>query len=87
MRRELFFFLAFHPSKRLKFVLGLPKQESSTGKKYLMLGKKIKKNDFAPSEKYSCYAPASEGLIMGPIWYGTVAQYSSCEQTSFNVNF
>ena len=39
-----FFFLAFLFSKPLKFVLGVPKCEFSTGKKHLMLGK----NDFAP---------------------------------------
>ena len=35
--------------KPLKVVLGLPKWEFSTG------GKKFRKNDFAPSEKYSSY--------------------------------
>ena len=52
-----FFFFAFHFSKRLKFVLGVPKWKFSTGKKAFHAGKKIKKNDFAPSEKFSCYAP------------------------------
>ena len=28
-------------------------------------GKKIRKNDFAPSEKFSCYAPAQVLKIMG----------------------
>ena len=45
-----FFFFAFHFWKRRKFVLGLPKWEFSAGGK-------IRKNDFAPSEKYACYAP------------------------------
>ena len=45
MRRGLFFFFFFfHFSKRRKFVLGLPKWKFSAGKK-------IWKNDFAPSEK------------------------------------
>ena len=26
-------------------------------------GKKIRKNDFPPSEKYSCYAPLSEDVL------------------------
>ena len=46
-----FFFLL-----SLKFVLGLPKLEFCTGKS-IHTGKKIRKNDFAPSEKYSSYAP------------------------------
>ena len=45
-----FFFFSFHFWKWRKFVLGLPKWEFSTGKKNW-------KNDFAPSEKYACYAP------------------------------
>ena len=53
-----FFFFAFHFWKRRKFVLGLPKWEFSIGKKHFTPGKKIRKNDFAPSEKYACYAPA-----------------------------
>ena len=40
MRRGLFFFLAFHFSKPLKFVLGLPKWEFSTGEKHFLPGKK-----------------------------------------------
>ena len=52
-----FFCFAFHFSKPLKFVLGLPKWEFSTRKKHFTPGKKIRKNDFAPSEKYSSYAP------------------------------
>ena len=35
---------------------GSTKWEFSTGKKAFHAGKKISKNDFAPSEKYSCYA-------------------------------
>ena len=60
MRRGPFFFFffffffsfAFHFSKRRKFVLGLPKWNFSTGKKAFHAGKKIRKNDFAPSEKF-----------------------------------
>ena len=57
-RGEDLFFFAFHFWKRRKFVLGLPKWEFSTGKKHFTPGKKIRKNDFAPSEKYACYDPA-----------------------------
>ena len=48
---------AIHFSKPLKFVLGLPKWEFSTGKKAFQAGEKIRKNDFAPSENFSSYAP------------------------------
>ena len=56
---EDFFFFAFHFSfsKWLKFVSSLPKWKFSTGKKHLTLAKKSGKNDLAPSEKFSCYAP------------------------------
>ena len=48
------FFFCFSLSKPLKFVLGLPKWEFSTGKNYFTSGEKNRKNnDFAPSEKYS----------------------------------
>ena len=53
-----FFFLACHFSNPLKFVLGLPKYKFSTGKKHFTPGRKIRKTDFAPSEKSSCYTPA-----------------------------
>ena len=37
-------------------------------------GKKIRKNDFAPSEKYACYAPAFDGLVQliygAPLYVG-----------------
>ena len=42
------------------FVLGQPKWEFSTGKKHFTPGKKNRENDFAPSEKFSCDAPAVE---------------------------
>ena len=42
------FVFVFHFSKPLKFVLGLPKWEFSTGKKYFMLGKKSGKITLPP---------------------------------------
>ena len=54
----LFFFFAFHFSKRRKFVL--PKWKFSTGKKHFTPGK-YQENDFAPSEKFFCYAPVDMG--------------------------
>ena len=52
MRRGPFF--SFHFWKPLKFVLGLPKWEFSTGKK------SGKMTFFAPSEKHSSYVPDSD---------------------------
>ena len=51
-----FFFLLSHFSKPLKFVLGLPKWKSIERKKNI--SRQEKNDDFAPSEKYSPYAPA-----------------------------
>ena len=48
-----------HFSKPLKFVLGLPKWEFFYRKKAFHLGKKIRKNNFALSEKYFFYALVS----------------------------
>ena len=61
MRRGLFFFAFSLKKKTLKFVLfvlGQPKWKFSTGEKAF----DARKNDFAPSEKFSCYTP---GLVMG----------------------
>ena len=41
----------------------------STGKKHFTPGKKIRKNDFSPSEKNSCYAPDS------PVFESGVKKY------------
>ena len=51
----LSFFFFFSLFKTLKFVLGLPKWEFSTGKKQFAPGKKSGKW-LCPSEKYSFYA-------------------------------
>ena len=48
--KNFFKYFCFSLFKITKFVLGLRKWKFSTGKK-------IMKNDFAPSEKFSCYAP------------------------------
>ena len=47
---DLFFFPPFHFSKWLKFVLGQPKWEFSTGKKYFTLGKKSGKITLPPQK-------------------------------------
>ena len=52
MRRGPFFFIAFHFSKWLKFVLDVPKWKFSTGKKAFHSRKKIRKNDCTPSENF-----------------------------------
>ena len=44
--------------ERFLFLGGLPKWKFATGKKHFTPGKKIRKNDFTPSEKFACYAPA-----------------------------
>ena len=58
MRRgpSFFFFFFFLLLKAMKFVLGLPKWEFSTGKLSISHREKHQENDFAPSEKYSSYA-------------------------------
>ena len=67
------FVLFFHFWKRRKLVLGLPKWEFSTGKKHFMPGKNIRKNDFVPSEKYVCYAPAYDQYHMvRTLWSWTI---------------
>ena len=65
-----FFFFAFHFSKPMKFVLGLPKGEFLPGKS-IHTGKKFKKNDFAPSEKYSFYAPAilNAAMVISQVFF------------------
>ena len=60
-----FFFFAFHFWIRRKFVLGLPKWEFLP-RKNISRREKIRKNDFAPSEKYACYAPDGETNHLGP---------------------
>ena len=47
----IFCFFAFHFSKPLKFVLGLPKWKFSTGKKHFTLGKN-QENNFAPPKMF-----------------------------------
>ena len=51
-----FFFFAFNFLKPLNSVWGVPKWKISSGKKHISRREKIRKSDFAPSEKYSCYA-------------------------------
>ena len=48
-------------------------------KKKLNAGEKIRKNDFAPSEKYSCYAPAFIGLLL----FDKLIDHLSCTVHSF----
>ena len=64
---SFFFFFSllftFENDGNLFWVLGVPKWEFSTGKKEFHAGKKIWKNDFAPSEIYVCYAPADGDAV------------------------
>ena len=53
------FFFAFHFRKRREFVfLGVSNKNGNfLPGKNISRREKIRKNDFAPSEKYACYAP------------------------------
>ena len=53
-----FFFFCFSLFKKTEICFGSTKMGIFYREKAFHAGKKIKKNDFAPSEKYSCYAPA-----------------------------
>ena len=57
----ILFYFIFHFSKQLKFVLGLPKWEFSTGEKSILRREKNKEKLVCPSEKYSSYAPVKTG--------------------------
>ena len=59
----LFCFLAFHFLKPLKFVWVYKNGQFLPGKIIVHAGKKIRKSDFAPSEKYPSYAPGGRGGI------------------------
>ena len=52
-----FFFFCFSLLKTTKICFGSTKMEIFYREKAFHAGKKIRKNDFAPSEKYACYAP------------------------------
>ena len=52
-----FFFFCFSLFKPTKICFGPTKKEIFYREKAVHAGKKIRKNDFAPSEKFSCYAP------------------------------
>ena len=55
MRRGLFF--CFSLFKTTKICFGSTKMEIFYREKSISRREKIRKNDFAPSEKFSCYAP------------------------------
>ena len=52
-----FFFFCFSLLKTMKICFGSTKMGIFYREKAFHAGKKIWKNDFAPSEKYACYAP------------------------------
>ena len=54
-----FFFFCFSLLKTTKICFGSTKMGIFYREKAFHAGKKIRKNDFAPSEKYACYAPDS----------------------------
>ena len=53
-----FFFFCFSLLKTTEICFGSTKMGIFFREKHFTLGKKISKIDFAPSEKYACYAPA-----------------------------
>ena len=58
MRRGPFSFLFFFTFQKMtQSCLGSTKMEIFYWEKAFHAGKKIRKNDFARSEKFSCYAP------------------------------
>ena len=57
LRTFFFFFFACHFQKTTETFKGSSKREISTGKPLKSRGEKIGKSDFAPLEKFSCYAP------------------------------
>ena len=54
------FFFCFSLLKTTKICFGSTKMAIFYREKAFHAGKKIRKNDFAPSEKYACYAPVGE---------------------------
>ena len=51
-------------------------------------GEKIRKNDFAPSEKYACYAPGYKLYYTNILWLLTLSSLQNCtfSAQSKNVN-
>ena len=77
MRRGPFFFFFFFFSlfKTTKICFGLPKWKFSTGKKHFTLGKKIRKNDLAPSKNFP---------VMPLVWFHSKLNYMKLlKQTEF----
>ena len=59
--RTFFFFSRLSLFKTTEICFGSTKMGIFYQEKPFHAGKKIRKNDFAPSEKYACYAPAKRG--------------------------
>ena len=55
---DFFFFFCFSLLKTTEICFGSTKMGIFYREKAFHAGKKSRKNDFAPSEKYACYAPA-----------------------------
>ena len=69
-----FFFFCFSLFKTTKICFGSTKMEIFYQEKAFHAGKKIGKNDFAPSEKFSCYTPSLEpccGPVLCSLWLVT----------------
>ena len=60
-----FFLFCFSLLKTTEICFGSTKMGIFYQEKTFHAGKKIRKNDFAPSEKYACYAPGGYCKLMG----------------------
>ena len=58
---DLFCVFCFSLLKTMEICFGSTKMGIFYREKAFHVGKKIRKNDFAPSEKYACYAPGRQG--------------------------
>ena len=58
-----FFFFCFSLLKMTKICFGSTKMGIFYREKAFHVGKKIRKDDFAPSEKYACYAPVVHYIL------------------------
>ena len=58
---DLSFVFCFSLLKTMEICIGSTKMGIFYREKAFHVGEKTRKNDFAPSEKYACYAPGRQG--------------------------
>ena len=81
MRTFFFFFffsLCFSLLEMMEICFGSTKMGISYREKAFHAGKKIRKNDFAPSEKYTCYAPAANFVTVSMICSKNAYTHAKC---------